>query len=446
MNRELVHEYQTAQAALREAEDKAFIALEAEHAAELARIEAKFDASTVQLRAQLTAALAEIEKLKGGVIVTPPDEEEPPPDDDDDDTETPPRTEMEDVLYQRAEVMNRPTTGKPWELLAAMAKRNWSTPNLGDNNSQADAEAVAGALYAVRMNDSAMRDKAVNQLKAAINSRLTRTLELGRGLAGYVIAANLIQYADPAFVTWVHAMVTRKFGSGDRWGSFDTILATDHGFNSNWATQCRRSVICASMYLKQVGTDAQKADAEKWLKLSVLAHKRDIGVPGRYPELPPLLTSPTGWSGDADPVVGINPPGTKKEISGKVRNLDGVRPADWLRSKGPEGEDREAKYWPTNPVTYHWEGLTPQVVTAMILHQHRLCAFDEADNAIVRAMNALYGRVPNDPPFNNPAGGDDKLCPWVVNRFAGEDFPTVIDDMPDKAGHGWMAWYLGGAS
>jgi hypothetical protein len=367
----------------------------------------------------------------------------PPPVDEEPET---PRVDLTDILYQRAEIMKRPTTGADWERLAKRALGTWAVPNLGDNNAQGDADVIAGALYAVRMNDDTMRAKVVNQLALAIKSPLTRTLELGRGLAGYVIAANLIGYADPAFAKWVHAMVTWKFGAGDRWGSFDTILATDHGFNSNWATQCRRSVVVASIYLQQVGTDAQKADAEKWLRLSVLAHKRDIGAEGDYTELPPLTSSPTGWSGDARPVVGINPAGTTKEIGGKMRNLDGARPADWLRSKVDGREDREATVWPPNPVTYHWEGLTPQIVTAAILHQHGLCAFDAAENAIVRATKALYGEIPNDPPFVNPAAGDDKCAPWIVNHFAKTRFPTEADDMPDKAGVGWMSWYLGEAS
>jgi hypothetical protein len=391
------------------------------------------------LETENAALRAENERLRNAPTPTdpmPPVDEEP---------ETP-RVDLTDILYQRAEIMKRPTTGADWERLAKRALGTWAVPNLGDNNAQGDADVIAGALYAARMNDDTMRAKVVNQLALANKSPLTRTLELGRGLAGYVIAANLIGYADPAFAKWVHAMVTWKFGAGDRWGSFDTILATDHGFNSNWATQCRRSVIVASMYLRQVGTDAQKADAEKWLRLSVLAHKRDIGAEGDYAELPPLTSSPTGWSGDARPVVGINPAGTTKEIGGKMRNLDGARPADWLRSKVDGREDREATVWPPNPVTYHWEGLTPQIVTAAILHQHGLCAFDAAENAIVRATKALYGEIPNDPPFVNPAAGDDKCAPWIVNHFAGTRFPTEADDMPDKAGVGWMSWYLGEAN
>jgi hypothetical protein len=65
MNRNLVHEYQARQAALREAEDHAFLALEAEHASELARIEAKADANTAAIAArfdELTGRIAALEK------------------------------------------------------------------------------------------------------------------------------------------------------------------------------------------------------------------------------------------------------------------------------------------------------------------------------------------------------------------------------------------------
>src|SRR5690606_18824470 len=111
---------------------------------------------------------------------------------------------------------------------------------------------------------------------------------------------------------------------------------------------------------------------------------------------------------------------------------DGVRPADWLRAKGPDGkEDREANYWPPRPVVYHWEGIGPEVVLGMLLHEHGLVPFRSADNALVRALNALYGLVPNDPPFVNPASGDDKSIPWIVNYYGGSSFPTEHDEMPD---------------
>lgn len=359
-----------------------------------------------------------------------------------------PAPEVRYILYDPARIMTRPTSGAGWEGLAAMARRTWHAPDLGDNNAQGDSEAVAGALYAVRMNDAAMRAKVIAHLTAAMKSRLTRTLELGRGLFGYIVAANLIGYAEKAFVDWVEAMATHVFPKTRTHSGLQTIILTDHTLNSNWATMCRRSVIGAALYLKWNGDEAQRAAAAKWLRLSVLAHLRDIGAAGDYAELPPLQSAPSGWYGDSNPIAGINPPGATKGIGGALRVLDGVRGADWLRAKRRSDgkEDREAAQWPPTPVTYHWEGLTPQIVTAAILHIHGLVPFNAANNAIVRAVDALYGTgaaAANVPPFVNPASGDDRSAIWLVNHYGGVSFPAEPDAMPDKAGVGHMQWYLG---
>lgn len=85
------------------------------------------------------------------------------------------------------------------------------------------------------------------------------------------------------------------------------------------------------------------------------------------------------------------------------------------------------------------------VVTAVILHRAGLLPFDAGDNAIGRAMDMLYGRgeaARNTPRFEYPAEGDDRWIPWVVNHYAGADFPTVPDAQPGK-GMGYAEWALG---
>lgn len=398
----------------------------------------------------LEARIKELEDGTGGPSTPPPDDPTPPPDEE---PETPPVEPgaFDDIFYRRERFMKLPTSGAAFTLLEKRAKGKWEAPDFtgedDSNNAQGDADALAGALYAERMNDDTMREKVRAHLRLAAKSEDSDwLLGLGRQLAGWVEAANLIRFAEPEFVNWVHRMITHKHGPGDRWGGYETILENAHSLNSNWAVQCNRSVIVGSMYLRLVGTAAQQADAEKWLKLSVLAHKRDIGIKGDYPELPPLYTAPNGWGGNAPYKAGINPPGTTGIIGGKERVLDGVRQGDWLRTKVGGKEDRDAKQWPPNVTGYMWEGLTPQIITAAILHQHGLCPFDAANNAIVRAMDANYGTgamAANNPRFVNPAAGDDKCAPWIVNHFAGTNYPTQLDDMPEKAGYGWMAWYLG---
>lgn len=64
MNRNLVNDFIAADAKLHEASASAFMALEAEHAAELARIEAKADANTALITAEIAALKAEIATLK----------------------------------------------------------------------------------------------------------------------------------------------------------------------------------------------------------------------------------------------------------------------------------------------------------------------------------------------------------------------------------------------
>lgn len=362
------------------------------------------------------------------------------------------------ILFSRERIMTRPTSGAQWLKMLAQANGAIPAPDLGYNNAEGDSFAIILALVATRLNSEPLREKLRAHLRAAINYEkrsktnprgLSRTLELGRNLFGYVEAASIIGFNEPAFVNFVFAMVTREFGEGDRWGSLATILATALEFNSNWATQCRRSVIAASMYLKRYGTAAQQTTAANWLKLAVLAHKRDIGVKGTYPELPPLISAPSGWYGDSDPIVGINPPGTTQVIAGKKRYIGGFRGADALRAKipGTDTEDRAATVWPPQPVTYHWEGLTPQVITALILHQHNLCKFNEADNAIVRGMDANYGtgeNAQNDPRFVNLPTGDDKTAAYATDYVAGTNFREGIgpDDDPDKGGVAWLDWYL----
>jgi hypothetical protein len=396
---------------------------------------------------EIAALKAEIARLKDGTGVPPVEEPTPPVEE----PETP-RAPTGDIFYRRDRLMALPTSGASFERLEKRAKGTWQAPvfmgESASNNAQGDADALAGALYAERMNDETMREKVRAQLRAASKLTSNWLLGLGRQLAGYVEAANLIRFAEPEFVAWVHRMVILKHGSGQRWGGYETILETAHSLNSNWATQCNRSVIVSSMYLRQVGTDAQKADAERWLRLSVLAHKRDIGIPGAYPELPPLYTAPNGWGGNAPYKAGINPVGTTGVIGGKERVLDAVRQGDWLRTKRDSDgrEDREATQWPPNVTSYMWEGLQGETVSAAILHQHGLCPFDAADNAIVRALHANYGTgamAANEPRFVNPAAGDDKGIPWIVNHFAGLNFSTEPDDEPDKAGYQAMAWYLG---
>ena len=116
-------------------------------------------------------------------------------------------------------------------------------------------------------------------------------------------------------------------------------------------------------------------------------------------------------------------------------NISGVLTEDW----------RKGSYnfvWPPTYTVYMWGGMEGYVVTAAILHRAGLVPFSAADNSVVRAMNMLYGlseASSNSPIFYNPAAGDDTWIPWLVNYYAGTNYPTTSPTQAGK-GMGWTDW------
>ncbi|MGB3075496.1 MAG: metallophosphoesterase, partial [Chitinophagales bacterium] len=114
------------------------------------------------------------------------------------------------IWISTEEIAKLPMSGSGWTNVKAAADSNWGSANLGDNDSPHDILTLAGALVAVRTNNAAMRSKTIAGLNSAMQSPLTRALELGRGLQTYIIAADIIGYRDAAFMSWVQKMVHVK--------------------------------------------------------------------------------------------------------------------------------------------------------------------------------------------------------------------------------------------
>jgi hypothetical protein len=381
------------------------------------------------------------DKLAG--VVTPP--VEPP-------VEPPPATREDILFYDRNRVRNQPKSGESFVKMVARANGRWEEPVfIGEdpsNNAQGDADVLSGALAAEALDDDPLRAKSRAHLDKLPSKYSTWLLGLSRQLPGYVQAALLLGYAPKALVDWFHKQITYVHGSGQRWGSLDTILITGLSFNSNWGIMSLRAIVAVSVYLLKYGSDAQKADATNWLRLAVLQYKRFVGEPGDYSALPKFITAANGWGGSTGPGYGVNPEGSVfVTLDGVEHDGSGILQGDWLRAKirsglpGAGSEDRDADYYPPQPVTYHWEGLTSLIVLAAILDNLGLVPFNAGNNAIVRAMKALYGQSRNSPAFVNKASGDDVIAPHIVFNKTGIDFGRVLDLEPDKAGFGWLTWY-----
>jgi hypothetical protein len=272
-----------------------------------------------------------------------------------------------------------------------------------------DVDTLAGALVAVRMNDSAMQAKVITGLKAAMGSTFSRALELSRGFQTYIIAADIIGYHDAAFEAWVRKTLTADV-QGHSGGV--GVLGTAMNSSNNWGGHARASVAAAAVYLNDATLKQQV----------VTAHKAFIGIGTSST----MVYSSTNWHADSKNPAGENRKGAV--IQGK--NVSGALPEDWRRS---------AEYtWPPAVTGYMWEGMQGYVVTAVILSRAGLVPFNAGDNAVVRAMDILYGKgeaASNSPVFNNPAIGDDTWIPWVVNYYGGTNYPT----QPAAPGKN-MAW------
>jgi cell division protein FtsB len=394
--------------------------------------------------ATITELRAEIERLKagGGTEEPPPDDEEPP-----DEEEPPvPVVDVGTIYWDKARLKRLPRSGANYDRALARARGTWQTPifwgESPSNNAQGDADVQIGAVMAVTLDDAALYEKTRAHLRLATTKPSNWLLGKARQLAGYSEAAYLIGFAEPGFWTWVHESLTQRYGDGQRWGSLDTILVTGFSFNSNWGFMSLRSIVVASVGLKKYGTPAQQADAEKWLRLAVLQYKRLVGEPGDYSELPELITAENGWGGTTGPGYGINPANsTFVTADGVTRDGSGIIQGDWLRTERSDGQDRDAKYYPPNPVTYHYEGLMALTVLAVILDNLKLVPFNAGNNAIRRAWDALNGRSKNSPAMNTPATGDDELGPYILLAKTGIDYGLKANNEPDKAGYGWGPWY-----
>lgn len=221
-------------------------------------------------------------------------------------TETSSTTVQNGIWISSAELLSLPITGQAncltgsacgvaWNNLVARANATWGAPDLACQTSVTGADALAGALVYARTGNTALRSKSANAIIAAqesLNSTAEyndpnlhcgyrpRTLSLGRQLAGYIIAADLInlkQYdpaADTAFRSWlIEIRDVELEGSNSTYGK--SLRKTYENWAHNWSAFAGASMIAISRYLGGEEEDAYLARAD--------AIFRSYGVRGVYP-------------------------------------------------------------------------------------------------------------------------------------------------------------------
>lgn len=305
------------------------------------------------------------------------------------------------------EISNLPTTGESWEKLLEAAQEETGSPDLSNQDDRTNVYVLAKALVYARTGTARYRNEVVQAISAAIGTEQGgRTLAVGRNVAAFVIAADLVDLSATPPVDWRFRLWLAQVLTEDLDG--DTLQSTHEERPNNWGTHAGASRAAIAIYL---GDDVELARTAQIFK--GFLGDRDSYAGFNYGELT--------WQCNPSEPVGINPSGCT--ING--HSVDGVIPDDQRR-----GGDF---IWPPPQENYVWENLQGAIVQAQLLHRAGYPAWEWEDSALLRAVKWLHQEA------DYPADGDDEWQPWLINAAYGTDFPT---EMPASAGKnaGWTDW------
>ncbi len=303
-----------------------------------------------------------------------------------------------------------PITGPAWQQLKTQADRPAGTPNLSDQDQMNNVYVLAKALVYVRTGEEKYRTAVRQQLKLALDTELGgRTLALGRELAAYVIAADLIPLPgyDSTFDTHEFRPGLRRTLTETREGR--TLHATHEGRPNNWGTHAGASRAAGAVYLGDTSE----------LERTARVFRGFLGDRSAYASF--AFGLDLSWQCDPARPVGLNPQGCRKN----GHSLDGVLPDDQRRC-GPF-------QWPPCRTPYSWEALQGVLVQAVILSRAGYDVWTWGNQAILRAVTWLQKEA------DSPAEGDDTWQLHLINFYYGTNFPAPIPARPGK-NMGWTDW------
>jgi hypothetical protein len=308
------------------------------------------------------------------------------------------------IWIDRDTLLALPTTGPAWDRLVQDATGNWGTANISDQNSGHDVFTLSGALYAVRMNDPAMRSKVVKAIESAIGTEAGgRTLALGRNLTGYVLAADLVGHRSNRLTEWL-----RTVRSEDLDGR--TLISTHEQRANNWGTHAGTARIAADRFL---------GDNEDLARAATVFR----GYLGDRSAYAGFKFGDDEWQANPSAPVPINPAGaTKNGI-----NIDGAIVDDVRRCKC-------AVTSPAPQENYQWEAMQGIVAQGELL---RMAGYTDvwswSDAAIRRAVDFLYQQA------EFPAEGDDTFLTYLIDSNLGTGYSNGVADRAGKS-IGYTSW------
>jgi hypothetical protein len=315
------------------------------------------------------------------------------------------------IWISHSELAALPTSGAAWASVLEEANTSCGIVDLSDQNQRNNVCVLAKALAYARTETSSYRTgvaEAIRQI-ASTSTYTGEALSLGRELAAYVIAADLIGLPahdaalDAAFRLRLRALLTTPTT-----GAASNLVDCHERRPNNWGTMCGATRAAIAVYLAD---DAELARTAQVFKGYLGDRASYAGF--SYGEL--------SWQCDPNRPVGVNRAGCTRD----GHDLDGVLPDD---------QRRGGSYaWPPVKENYAWEALQGAVVQAVILTRAGFPAFEWEDRAIYRAVRWLHRAN------SYPAAGDDTWLPHIVNRVYGSSFAAPVPSRPGKI-MGWADW------
>lgn len=310
------------------------------------------------------------------------------------------------IWISKDELARLPTRGAAWEHLKEEADKELREPRLRNQDQSNNVGVLAKALVYARTGETGYREEVIENLMAAIGTEDGgQTLALGRELAAYVIAADLVDLPanadeDQRFRAWLRETLTEELDGS-------TLQLTHEERPNNWGTHAGASRAAVAVYLQD----------EDELERTATVFKGYLGDRQAYSG---FIYGDLSWQADADRPVGVNPKGAAKE----GHSIDGALPEEMRR-----GDEFQ---WPPEETGYPWEALQGALVQAEILCRAGYPAWEWEDQALLRAAQFLYG-------IGWVALGDDEWQPWLINYAYGTEYATKIVTQPGK-NMGWTAW------
>lgn len=344
-------------------------------------------------------------------------------------TATPPRRVEEPVSdgiwISAAELSALPMQGEAWEQLLDTADGPLDEPNIAGLDANHDVQTLAVALVYARTGESDYRDKAAQAIRATMGTEYTGLLNgpgssqgataesLGRNLAAYVIAADLIALEehdatlDAEFSAWISRLLYEQWEDG----SVATVAERSAGSVGRTAGASHAAV---AAYLQ---------DAAE-LEYAARMFKGFLGDRQTYAGF--RYGSDLSWQLIRLRPVGVNPAGARKDGF----DIDGALPEDMRRGCSFQV--------PPCPTTSPWGSLQGIVVEANILHRQGYDAWNWENRAVLRAVQFLHRLQQIYPQAQWWATGDDRWIPWIINVVYGTAFPT--EGARRGKNMGWTDW------